>query len=202
MLFQEQLIVIRGAGSMGTAIAIRLRQAGFPVVMLEQPAPPATPQGVAFADAVYGGSVELANLVACLVDNPKEARLMAHAGDISLLIDPDATTCTNLRPAVLVDTRPAHATPNPAALDLARLVLGVGEHWVLDEDVHAYLQTTESCWGCVIPGTSHILPTSGVLELQTPLPDFLPASDAPILSPRLLALGGRVVEVVLMWKGR
>ena len=39
MLFQEQLVVIRGAGDLATGVAVRLHRAGFPVVLLELPKP-------------------------------------------------------------------------------------------------------------------------------------------------------------------
>ena len=49
--FREKLVLMRGAGDVASGVAHRLRQAHFPVVMLELPQPTVIRRTVSFATA-------------------------------------------------------------------------------------------------------------------------------------------------------
>ena len=51
MLFGDHLILLRGGGDLATGVAYRLHKAGFPLVVLELPAPLVVRRRVALATA-------------------------------------------------------------------------------------------------------------------------------------------------------
>jgi hypothetical protein len=58
-LFPNTLILLKGAGDLGTGVAWRLHKAGFPVVITELAQPLVVRRTVAFASAVYAGGIGL-----------------------------------------------------------------------------------------------------------------------------------------------
>ena len=140
MLFHEQLIAIRGAGDLATGVALRLHRAGFPIVMLELPAPLVVRRTVAFAEAVRQGKVTVEGVTAELVSDPVQARTLAPKGTIVVMVDPDGTHLRRLRPSVIVDARLAKRNIDTTRND-ARLVVGLGPGFTAGEDVHAVVET-------------------------------------------------------------
>ncbi|MGH2543705.1 MAG: selenium-dependent molybdenum cofactor biosynthesis protein YqeB, partial [Ardenticatenaceae bacterium] len=74
MLFEEQLVLIRGAGDLATGVAVRLHRVGFPLVMLELPGPLVVRRTVAFAEAVRSGQAVVEDVTAYLVGDAAEAK--------------------------------------------------------------------------------------------------------------------------------
>lgn len=140
MLFQDHLVLIRGAGDLATGVALRLHRAGFPLVMLELPEPLVVRRTVAFAEAVRAGIVTVEGTKACHTDDPREARLTAHRGDIAVMVDPTAAHLPRLRPSILVDARLAKRNLDTTR-EQARLVIGLGPGFTAGEDVHAIVET-------------------------------------------------------------
>jgi xanthine dehydrogenase accessory factor len=140
MLFPEQLVAIRGAGDLATGVAVRLHRAGFPVAMLELPEPLVVRRTVAFAEAVRQKVVTVEGVTARRVTNAVRARLIAHRGEIAVLVDPDGASLPRLRAAVVVDARLAKRNID-TRLDQARLVIGLGPGFTAGKDVHAVVET-------------------------------------------------------------
>ena len=63
----NNLIIIRGAGDLATAVAIRLHNSGFRVVCLEVAKPTVIRRTVSFAQAVFEGQACVENVRAQLV---------------------------------------------------------------------------------------------------------------------------------------
>lgn len=159
MLFQDHLVLIRGAGDLATGVALRLHRAGFPLVMLELPEPLVVRRTVAFAEAVREGIVIVEGIAACHADDPREARLTAHRGDIAVMVDPTAAHLPRLRPNILVDARLAKRNLDTTR-EQARLVIGLGPGFTAGQDVHAVVETMRGhhlgrvLWeGSVLPNT-------------------------------------------------
>src|SRR3712207_3300410 len=62
-------IIVRGVGDVGSAVAHRLFQSHYTVLMHDVPQPATTRRGMAFADAVFDGRAELDGVVAVRVDD-------------------------------------------------------------------------------------------------------------------------------------
>ena len=53
------IVLVRGVGDIGSAVAHRLFGAGYGVVIHDDPQPTTTRRGMAFADAVFDGRASL-----------------------------------------------------------------------------------------------------------------------------------------------
>ncbi len=134
------LVVIRGAGDLATGVAHRLHRCGFRVVMTEIAQPRALRRAVSFASAVYEGSIAVEGVTARLVGSAAEAMATADAGEVAVLIDPDAREALSLRPEVLVDAIMAKRNLGTHAND-APIVIGLGPGFAAGKDVRFVVET-------------------------------------------------------------
>lgn len=137
------LVVVRGSGDIGSAVAHRLFRAGYPVAIHDGPAPAAPRRGMAFTDAIFDGSATLAGLKARRIDAVADlaaavsASIAIYVGDFDELL---AALC----PGVLVDARMRkRASPDPQ-VDLAPLTIGLGPNFVAGTTTHLVIETE---WG-------------------------------------------------------
>jgi xanthine dehydrogenase accessory factor len=134
-LFRDLAVVVRGGGELASAAARLLSVCGFPVVVLETPAPLAVRRRVSFAEAVFSGSVTVEGVVArrCAPDDV--------GGDfVPVLIDPGGDFLTRRAPAVLVDGRMAKRNLGTRR-EQAGVVVALGPGFSAGEDVHAVVET-------------------------------------------------------------
>lgn len=138
------LVVIRGAGDIATGIAVRLRRAGMRVVMCDLPVPTAVRRTVAFSEAIRLGEAEVEGVRARLAATPAEARAIAGAGDVAVLVDPEAACVAELAPDAVVDAILAKRNLGTDR-SLAPAVVGVGPGFTAgagaDADCHAVVET-------------------------------------------------------------
>ena len=98
------LAVIRGAGDIASAIALRLHRCGMHVVMTEIAQPLTVRRTVAFSEAVRLGEARIEGVRAVRVANAGEAAAVLAAGrDVPVLVDPACTCVRELAPDVVVD---------------------------------------------------------------------------------------------------
>ena len=135
--FEDLLVVVRGGGDLGTGAVARLRRSGFPVVVLELPAPLAIRRRVAVATAVLDGEVAVEDVVARRVAGPAEAAKVAGSGEVAVLVSPDLP---DLAAEVIVDARMAKRNLGTTR-GQAPLVVGLGPGFTAGEDCHAVVET-------------------------------------------------------------
>lgn len=136
------LVVIKGGGDIGSAVAHALFQDGFPVLIVEEPQPKAVRRGMAYASAVTEGTFLLEGIRGVLVRGIAEARalLRRHAA-IPVLTDPVETIRSALRPAIVVDARMwKRATPD-TRIDEAPFVIGLGPGFRAKANCHVAIET-------------------------------------------------------------
>jgi xanthine dehydrogenase accessory factor len=75
-------VLVRGAGDVGSAVAVVLFRAGYAVALHDEPAPTAPRRGMAFADAVFDGRATLDGLTAVRVITSAELRDGLNAGAV------------------------------------------------------------------------------------------------------------------------
>ena len=134
------LAIIRGAGDIATAIALRLWRCGISVVMTEIEQPLTVRRTVAFSEAVRLGQMQVEGVLAVRVQDVREAREVherKHA--IPVLIDPECR-CIELKPDVVVDAILAKRNLG-TSMDMAPVVVGVGPGFTAGEDCHAVVET-------------------------------------------------------------
>lgn len=138
MLFSEHLVVIRGGGDLGTGAAYRLRQAGFPVAVLELAEPLAIRRAVAVSSAVDTGRMSVEGVEAVRAGSVAGALELACAGSIAVLVSPGLPD--TLDRSVVVDARLAKANLD-TRIDDAPLVVALGPGFTAGIDCDAVVET-------------------------------------------------------------
>ena len=123
------LVLLRGGGDLASGVALRLHRAGIKVVITELAQPLAVRRTVSFAEAVYEGQHTVEGVTGRLV-KPEQVPAALEAGEIPVLIDPDATILLSsfLFP-VVIDARLIKLPPAPLPISVPlRIGLGPGFH--------------------------------------------------------------------------
>ncbi|NOX44460.1 MAG: EF2563 family selenium-dependent molybdenum hydroxylase system protein [Caldiserica bacterium] len=139
MAGMRELVLVRGAGDVATAVAIRLRERGLGVVCTELPQPLAIRRAVVFAEAVYEGRWAVEGHEAVRVASPDEALKLSELGAIPVLA-PEGDAVTRLRPEAIVDARMAKRNLGTHIRE-APIVIGLGPGFTAGVDCHAAVET-------------------------------------------------------------
>jgi xanthine dehydrogenase accessory factor len=134
------LVWIKGGGDLGTGVAHRLHRAGMRVVVSELLQPLVVRRTVAFASAVYEGSITVEGVEARLAPDKGEAQNLLAQGIVPVIPDPAGAAVALLEPDVVVDARMAKCNLGTALND-ASIVIGLGPGFVAGQDVHAVVET-------------------------------------------------------------
>lgn len=153
------LIMIRGAGDLATGIAVRLRRAGFRIVMTEIEEPLSIRRTVCFSEAVRKGETTVEGIRAVRIFNRRELSAALDAGSIPVVVDPEAKRRKGLLPDVFIDA--ALAKRNLGTdLSFAPVVIGIGPGFTAGEDCHAVIESMRGHTlgrviyeGCAAPDT-------------------------------------------------
>jgi xanthine dehydrogenase accessory factor len=138
--FNDNLILIKGAGDLASGVAYRLKRSGFPFIMTELPVPTLVRRTVCFGEAVFSGETQVEGITARRVTDLAEARCLAYSEIIPILVDPAAAVLHQLKPAVLVDAIMAK-TNTGARLGDAGFVVALGPGFTAGRDCHAVIET-------------------------------------------------------------
>lgn len=133
-------IMIIGGGDLSSGVAVRLAHCGARIFICELPNPLAVRRRVAFAEAVYSGTVDIEGLQGERVDSAAEANACLERGRVPVLIDPQGTMLEQMKPLVVVDGRMTKRTPH-LRMDCAGLVIGLGPGFVTGVHCHAVIET-------------------------------------------------------------
>ncbi len=138
-------VLVRGTNDVASAVARALHESTYAVVLHEDGPPATSRRGMAFADAVFDGTAQLAGVTAERVDDP--ARIVAAlgaAGRVPLTLAPLADVLRLVEPEVLVDARMRkRAVPEPQR-GWAPLTVGLGPNFVAGHTVDVAIETA---WG-------------------------------------------------------
>ena len=140
MPLNELTVLIRGAGELASAVAYRLHQSHFRLLMTEVDQPQAVRRELAFCEAVYDSEKEVEGVVARLISAPGEIAQVWGEGKLPVMVDPEARIKEVLKPAVLVDAIIAKKNLGTRMTD-APLVIGLGIGFRAGRDVHAIIET-------------------------------------------------------------
>jgi len=133
-------ILIRGGGDLASGVALRLRRAGFHVIIAELPNPLAVRRLVSFSEAVYAGQITVEGLTGRRVESPTEAFDLAEQGLIPVLVDPETAILKHGHFPVLIDARLLKHTAD-TDITSAPLVIGLGPGFTVGENCHAVIET-------------------------------------------------------------
>ena len=134
------LIVIRGAGDIASGVALRLRHAGFDVVMTDLPHPTAIRRSVCFSEAIRFGRMQVEDVNARFAASAEFVPDILRSGEIAVLADESGACLSLLRPNVVVDAVLAKKNLGTRIMD-APVVIALGPGFTAGEDCHAVIET-------------------------------------------------------------
>ena len=143
MTLNRLVILIKGGGEVGSAVAHKLHRSRFKVCLTEIDQPLAVSRGASFCDAVYDGAMEVEGVKARRIDAYEEIALTWEGDEIPLLIDPQARVKGWLKPDIVVDAIMAKRNTGTAIND-APFVIGLGPGFCAGKDVHVVVETNNS----------------------------------------------------------
>ncbi len=136
----RSIVIIRGGGDLATGVAFRLHRAGIATLILEAEKPLAVRRQVAFAEAVFSGSIQVEGVAAKLVADWNAAQQSVKEGNIPVMIDPQASILKDLRPLVIVDARMLKQDL-PSMMDQTSLLIGIGPGFEAGKNCHAVIES-------------------------------------------------------------
>ena len=156
----SETVLIRGGGDLATGVALRLFRAGFPIIISELPRPLAVRRTVAFAEAIYAGSIEVEKVCGQRIEDPGEASDLITRGKIPVLVDPEASlikdaSTSDLNIICVVDARLTKRPPeslsfsgnqNAQGMSLrggqhSPMIIGLGPGFIAGLNCHAVVET-------------------------------------------------------------
>ncbi len=211
-MFRHILVGVKGAGDLASGTIHRLHRAGFAVVASELPQPLALRRTVAFAEAVYSGSIDIEGLVGRRAETLGEVAEILAQGQVPVLIDPEGTLLRALQPTALIDATLAKH-PTGMTMTDAQIILALGPGFEAGVDAHAVIETNRGhnlgrvyLSGCAetntgVPGeiggytTERLLraPADGLLLAQHTIGDMVNAGEVVATVggvPMRAAIGG------------
>ncbi len=140
MLAEKPLALIRGGGDLATGVALRLHRAGWRVLITELSQPLVIRRTVAFATAIYEGSIEVEGTIGERIVEASAADRVWQADRIPVLVDPDRSAAVSLHPIALIDAIMAKTNMGTQIVD-APIVIALGPGFTAGIDCHAVIET-------------------------------------------------------------
>jgi len=134
----KPLAVVLGLNEIASAVAVKLHNKGYAVMMADDPARPVIRRGMAFFDALYDGRAMLGGVPAVSVDSILGARFQVRAHEcisVTRLDISELLIVGNID--VLIDARMHADAVTPQLRRLARFAIGVGRGFVQGVDCDA-----------------------------------------------------------------
>ena len=140
MMYNQDVIAVRGGGDLATGVVQKLWRAGFRTAVLEVPQPLAIRRNVAVSSAVSEGEFQVEDMRARLVVDPADCDRAWADGVVPVIVDPGAGSLAWLRPAVLVDAIIAKRNLGTHR-NMAPLTIALGPGFSAPQDVDAIIET-------------------------------------------------------------
>lgn len=139
------IVLVRGAGDIGSAVAHRLRDAGHAVVLHDVPRPAHPRRGMAFTDAYFENVSTLAGMIGKRAPSVESLGKMLACGRALPVSDGEfAEVLATVGPDIVVDARMhKHDDPEPLR-GIAPLAIGLGPGFVSGENADVVVETA---WG-------------------------------------------------------
>jgi xanthine dehydrogenase accessory factor len=138
----DRIIVIKGGGDIGTAVAVHLHRAALQVVVAEDPGRPILRRGISFGAAIDLGECVVQGVRCRPAGTAIETKILLAQQMVPLWTAGWSAAINAIRPQVLVDARMAKRKKNvETTRSHAPLVIGLGPGFTAGEDVHLVIET-------------------------------------------------------------
>ena len=145
------VVIVRGLGDIGSAVAHLLFREGYGVVIHDDPRPATTRRGMAFADAAFDGQAELDGVRAVRTDGAGEiARALERRNAVPVHVGPLGTLLAGLGHQVLIDARVRKRAAPEVQVGRAELTIAMGPALVAGLHAHVVVETSWDALGAVI----------------------------------------------------
>ena len=145
------LVLVRGLGDIGSAVAHRLFGVGYPVVIHDDPLPTTTRRGMAFADAAFDGRATLDGIEARLATDPADVPgLLGARAVIPVCVLLLSSLLAAIKPLILVDARVRKHASADVQRGLAALTIGLGPGFEAGRICDIAVETSWDALGAVI----------------------------------------------------
>ncbi len=136
------LVLIRGTGEIGSAVAVALFRAGIQVVLHDRPRPSHGRRCSALTDALFEGRAALEGVTAKYARALDDLPYMLACGRAVPVTDQEFVSVSQaLRAEVLVDARMRKHVVPEVQRGLATLTIGLGPNFVAGESVDLVVET-------------------------------------------------------------
>jgi xanthine dehydrogenase accessory factor len=155
------VVLVRGVGDVGSAIAHRLFRDGFAVAMHDETSPTTTRRGMAFADAVFDGRASFEDVEAVrATDVGRVTELLAAREVVTVYVGGLDQLLKAIAPGVLVDARMRKHSASEIQRGLADFTIALGPDLSAGQHADVVIETSWDNLGRIITsGTS--LPLAG-----------------------------------------
>lgn len=139
----ELIILVRGGGEIGSAIAHRLARSHFRVCLTEVAEPLSINRGTSFSEAIYDTTKSIEGITAEKSSVSLESIYKIwRNGKIPVVIDPELSVKPVILPDVLVNAIMLERETNTKITD-APLVIGIGSGFTAGENVHMVIESNK-----------------------------------------------------------
>jgi len=140
----ELIVLVRGGGEVGSAVAHRLTQSHFRICITEIASPLAVSRETCFSEAVYDTVKVVEGLKAeRTLPNLEGIYRVWRNANIPIVVDPELAVKPLLKPDVLVNAMMLKRKTSTKITD-APLVIGIGPGFVAGEDAHLVVESNNS----------------------------------------------------------
>lgn len=161
------VVLVRGTGDVGSAVAALLCRAGHHVVLHDSSTPSHSRRGMAFVDALYHGTAELEGVLAKRARSVSDLPYMLRCRRAVPVVDaPLEEVVAKVQPQVLVDARMRKHERPEAQRGLAGLTIGLGPNFEAGKNVDLAVETA---WGDELGKVIHAGQTRALAGEPTPI---------------------------------
>ncbi|WP_027584662.1 xanthine dehydrogenase [Bradyrhizobium sp. Ai1a-2] len=148
---QRPFMLVLGTNEIASAIATKLTEATFAVVMKHDAFPPVMRRGMSFHDSLFGELCEIEGVVGERADTLREiARIHAEPHKVAVT-ELHLTEIVSLRsPLVIIDARMQKHRVTPDLRGVARLTVGVGPRFEVGINCDIAIETHPAETGAII----------------------------------------------------
>lgn len=136
----NNIIVVRGAGDLATAVICKLHKSGYKIVALEVEKPLAIRRQVAFSEAVYENEWTVEGVTCKLCKGKNDIYQVLNDNKVALIVDPNGIIISEIKPSAVVDAILAKKNLGTNK-KMANLTIGLGPGFCAGEDVDVVIET-------------------------------------------------------------
>jgi xanthine dehydrogenase accessory factor len=140
-LFHDARVLVRGAGELGSAVAVHLARQGVGrVLLVERPFPKAVRRNVCFSEAVFDRAKTVDGVTARFAMMLSDIDRLHLLGDLALTTQPLPEVLATWAPDIFVEATMLRANWG-LRTEMARLVIALGPGYLAGADCHAVVET-------------------------------------------------------------